>query len=1271
MSQGGSLEGKEKSSLMMKKVGILGMIFLLAVGNVLTFTNFSVENVSAQSVVMDKSERYEIYPLPQNETYLGADFSLTDEVNLVSEDTIDESTINFLIKILKSKNVQLTVSESVVSDKTNIIIGTKNSNGYVDNYFNKNIKYDEAVFNEIDPYVLKIDGVLEKKGTIAILGGDTDAAYYALASLKMIFDQVPDKEMKSALYEDYADTQWRGFIEGFYGFPWSHEARKSLMEFGGEFKMNSYIFGPKDDKYHNSAWRTLYPEDELAKLKELVDVGHESKTEFIWAIHPGFNMINWNDYDAELNKLLAKLDQLYGIGVRQFGLFMDDISTDQSLKDKEKHVQLITDIANWITAKEDVKSLIYTPPFYNQGWTGAAGRPYLEALSNVPENVEIMWTGKGVVGTVNKEDMQWPKDAHGRDPYVWLNWPVNDYKDSRLMLGKGEVLQPGTKNISGIVSNPMIQAQLSKIALFAVADFTWNVDDFNDDQSWLDSFKYIAPEIAAELNAVAYHLSDPSPSGHGLVVGESENIKDELTQFLNQFTAGESIGEVGNTLIAEFDHVLNAIKVIREESENEALVKEIAPWLRSLENVADAGKHAVLSANSLQNGNVDVAWENLAIATSAMAESKTHVIKKLAYPDVTVEAGAKRLVPFVNDLINKLDAQVYTSVDPEAIIPSPITSYMSAVNWNKMIDGDDSTSVYIQEVQKNGDWYGIDLGKSIKVNDVNILQGRTDTDADIFQKGVLEYSTDKENWTAIGDERSGFKINVKDLDIEARYVRYRLTHAGIPGGKPDLWTAIREFTVNANSRKARVYTNVEALRETLVSSEEVSATITNLSNVKLGASEYIGIQLPSIEHLAKIEYESTSSDLVLEFSDNGVEWEASSVEAPYRTAAYVRLINKTDKVVSFDLTELSIDVNKILEPAVSHNYERVYQGNVAELYDGKLTNKVWFGGMQTIGKYVQVDMGGLFDVKNVAVVIGDGEGDYFREGDLQISPDGEAWETIHTFNNPGDRALNFPDHEVPYRYKRVEVENKQARYVRLISTKNNNVWMALNEIIVNEGLEKPGTENPALKANPIGNFGNEAINAIDHKLSTFYMPKGDPNPGYLNYKLSNETRLSEVLVLQSPTAISNAEVSVRDQKGWHKVGKLSQSFNTIDTSEYDHVLEVKIEWDGAVKPQIYEIIPVKKESDDKPSVNNAAEMKTLVESLAEEGEIENAQTVRALTTHLTAVAQYEKQEATEKVVKHMKSFKILLDYQKENKLISEKAYKALMASTDELIKKWQ
>ncbi|WP_418304095.1 FIMAH domain-containing protein [Novibacillus thermophilus] len=46
-------------------------------------------------------------------------------------------------------------------------------------------------------------------------------------------------------------------------------------------------------------------------------------------------------------------------------------------------------------------------------------------------------------------------------------------------------------------------------------------------------------------------------------------------------------------------------------------------------------------------------------------------------------------------------------------------------------------------------------------------------------------------------------------------------------------------------------------------------------------------------------------------------------------------------------------------------------------------------------------------------------------------------------------------------------------------------------------------------------------------------------------------------------------------------------------------------------------------------------------------------------------------KATEKVLKHMKSFNLLLDRQKEKALISEKAYHTLKDYSDMLIKRLQ
>ncbi|MFJ7933389.1 sialidase domain-containing protein [Sporosarcina sp. NPDC096371] len=85
---------------------------------------------------------------------------------------------------------------------------------------------------------------------------------------------------------------------------------------------------------------------------------------------------------------------------------------------------------------------------------------------------------------------------------------------------------------------------------------------------------------------------------------------------------------------------------------------------------------------------------------------------------------------------------------------------------------------------------------------------------------------------------------------------------------------------------------------------------------------------------------------------------------------------------------------------------------------------------------------------------------------------------------------------------------------------------------------------------------------------------------------------------------------------------------------------------------------------------NAADMVALVKQFEEAGEFKNELAARTLTTHLTAVSQYEKQQAAEKVVKHMQSFKLLLDQQLANQLISDKAYQALKADADAIIQKW-
>lgn len=85
---------------------------------------------------------------------------------------------------------------------------------------------------------------------------------------------------------------------------------------------------------------------------------------------------------------------------------------------------------------------------------------------------------------------------------------------------------------------------------------------------------------------------------------------------------------------------------------------------------------------------------------------------------------------------------------------------------------------------------------------------------------------------------------------------------------------------------------------------------------------------------------------------------------------------------------------------------------------------------------------------------------------------------------------------------------------------------------------------------------------------------------------------------------------------------------------------------------------------------SANAMKKLVEHFEAEGEITSAVAARALTTHLTAVDLYEQKKEADKIIKHMNSFKTLLDQQEKNKLISGKAARILKGYADDLIEKW-
>ena len=131
-----------------------------------------------------------------------------------------------------------------------------------------------------------------------------------------------------------ASPAFRGVVEGYYGRAYSNEGRKSLYELMKSVGMNTYVYGPKDDPYHHHKWRELYPAKEAADLKATVADAAANGVKFFWAIHLGGN---FDGKAEEWQLLFAKLESVYALGVRAFGVFFDDFGD----KDPHRHGEIV------------------------------------------------------------------------------------------------------------------------------------------------------------------------------------------------------------------------------------------------------------------------------------------------------------------------------------------------------------------------------------------------------------------------------------------------------------------------------------------------------------------------------------------------------------------------------------------------------------------------------------------------------------------------------------------------------------------------------------------------------------------------------------------------------------------------------------------------------------------------------------------------------------------------------------------------------------------
>lgn len=93
-------------------------------------------------------------------------------------------------------------------------------------------------------------------------------------------------------------------------------------------------------------------------------------------------------------------------------------------------------------------------------------------------------------------------------------------------------------------------------------------------------------------------------------------------------------------------------------------------------------------------------------------------------------------------------------------------------------------------------------------------------------------------------------------------------------------------------------------------------------------------------------------------------------------------------------------------------------------------------------------------------------------------------------------------------------------------------------------------------------------------------------------------------------------------------------------------------------------------SDGGTSPGHTADLIDVLDYFINQGEINNETAAHALKTHIASIQHFEENNQLDKAVKHLTSFKQLLEFQKVGQVISSEAYDTLWADTEYLIKQF-
>ena len=1024
---------------------------------------------AAQSQDYLKKE-YKVFPTPQKVTYNDGVTKLHKQVNLVMGENLDIYTRNRLKSVLQAHQISYTSSQTAVAGATNIYLGVHGQESQAEKEMPN---LSKGLFDKIDAYALSI-----KNNTISIVGKDTDAVFYGLTTLKHMLNESAAPVLRNVTVEDYAEIKNRGFIEGYYGNPWSNADRAELMRYGGDLKLTQYFFAPKDDPYHNKKWRELYPEEKLAEIRELARVGNQNKTRYVWTIHPFMNnrirFGNDADYQKDLETIKAKFTQLMDVGVREFGILADDAPSP--VGGYNSYNRLMKDMTDWLTEKQATyvglrKEMIFVPGQY---W-GNGREDELKSLNeNLPTSTSMTLTGGKIWGEVSESFLSNLKNnlSAGGKTYrpvsLWINWPVTDNSKQHLILGGGEkFLHPNVDPslLSGIMLNPMQQSEPSKIALFSAAQYAWKqwkseeeAKKVNDIAfNFVETGKFTDSETSVAFRELGKHMINQNMDGRVVKLEESVELAPKLATFMSKLKAGQDVNAERQELRAEFAK-LKAAAQLYKASGDEKMRSQIHYWLDNTIDQMDALSAFLDGSEAIENNDSARLWDSYYKGLKLYEQSQTYTFHYVDH-DERAELGVQHIRPFLLGLREVLATEVQKALHPDQVISTFITNRTGVEGGlAEVTDGDLGTHALIKSPNsiQTGDYIGLKFNKAVPIQNLTFAMGTQANPRDTFNNAKVEYLNENDEWVTLSEPSytgNESLIKYEKLNIRAKAVRMIAT-----SDRDNTWFAVREIAVNrpvevTRAKQAATVTispNLMYKYNTTVGQitdgrDNTEAMLANADRTDTTpVNSWVQLDLGEVKPVTKVRLHQGSGDKlaegVLEYSADGNSWQeldrltgeqTKEIETPI-SARYVRIRNTKNTNLWWRIADFSVETRAGNSQLTDTNVENLKSTPV---YDslGRYNMQIPSGSKLPAHSYLGMKLDRLHQAELIQAV-----GTENPSLNLEYSPNAQEWYPADQVTDKSlvryVRLVNKTDQEQAVTATSLLVQTKEVQPTTLDST---------------------------------------------------------------------------------------------------------------------------------------------------------------------------------------------------------------------------------------------